>query len=145
MRRSALAGVAALAVLLAAACQIQEPLGSQRSGNELSTVPGVPTASANLNCSYTPAGPSVEIPVGQTGTFTPVNISDCNNAYGVLSPTDHRVGFQVNLQCNLFQTAESGLNNRFTVRRCDEGLASLKIYTNSSKTTLLQTITIAHN
>jgi hypothetical protein len=144
MRGSALAPVAAFTVLLVAACQIQEPSSSQLSGNDLSPVPGAPTASANMNCSYTPAGPAVEIQVGQTGTFFPNNVSDCTGAYGVLTPTDHRVGFQVNLQCNLFGTTAAKFA-RFTVRRCEEGLATLNIYTNSNKTTLLQTITISHN
>jgi hypothetical protein len=119
-----------------------EPAGTaQPSEHGMLWSPSLPIPNATLSCSYSPSG-NISIAVGQTQTFVPSDVDDCNGAFGVLTPTDGRVGLGVGSPCTAFQAQESGGANLFKVRRCSSGPASLKIYTNSSKTTLLQTIGI---
>jgi hypothetical protein len=120
MRRPALAALACSILLTVAACQIEEPSAPQSGGsNNLIPVPSLPTSNANLNCSYTPSG-DISIPVNQTQTFVPSDITDCNGAYGVLTPMDGRVGFNA-APCVVYQTQEIGPANLFKARRCTTG------------------------
>jgi hypothetical protein len=139
--------VAALAFslsLLVTACQTQDVSAPQGSGSDdLTRVPSLPTSSASLDCRYQPSG-LVEIPVNTSKTFSP-SAGNCEGAYGTLSPGDGRVGFGVAAPCATFETQEAGGFALFKVRRCLVGSATFRIYTNSSKTTLLQTITLVHN
>lgn len=101
-------------------------------------VAGLPTASANLNCRYTPSG-VVNIPVGGNQTFTPSNIADCDGAWGFLTASG-RTEFNLSgAPCTDFSEQEGG-PSLFKIFRCLPGGVAFSIYTNSSKTTLLQTI-----
>ena len=76
-------------------------------------------------------------------TFIPTNIPDCDGAWGFLAPTDGRVEFNLSgFPCTDFQEEEGGPAHLLKVYRCSAGGASLQIFTNASKTTLLQTIGI---
>jgi hypothetical protein len=143
----------ALAVygLALTACENQPPSAPQGgAGDNLAPAPDVPMAGANASCRYTTnppgSGPpvsTVSIPVGGNKTFIPVNIPDCDGAWGFLSPTDGRVEFNLSgSPCTDFQQEEAGPARLLKVYRCFAGGAALKIYTNASKTTLLQTIGI---
>jgi hypothetical protein len=133
MRLLALAASTFILWLVAAACQDQD-LSAPINGRD----PGKPLF-ASLDCRYTPAG-AVYIPVGGKQTFVP-SAGNCDGAYGVLSPTDGKFGFKATTNpCTIFQTVESGSAHAFWVRKCLSGSGTFKIYTNSTKSTLLQTI-----
>ncbi len=143
MRMAKLSGLAILLSAIVTACQTGEfssPSGGA-GGHDLTLVPGLPTSNATLACSYTPSG-VVAIGVATNQTFAPTSVPDCAGAYGVLTPTDSRVGFGISSPCASFEATAAGSGNLFKVRRCVAGNASLNIYTSSSKTTLLQTISI---
>ena len=101
----------------------------------------VPTvlASANLNCHYTPSG-DITLAVGAHVFFTPSSVSDCSGAWGVLTPADSSIGFN-NTPCTI-TSIQANAASAFRVYRCSAGSALLNIYTNSSKTTLLQSVGI---
>jgi len=142
MPRSLLSGLALSFLVSAAACDPGELSAPPRNGTDGSLpLPSLPASHATLSCSYSPSG-TVGISVGQSKTFTPSSVSDCDGAYGTLTPTDGRVGFGISSPCGVFEKQEGGGASLFKVRRCSTGTAEFKIYTNSSKTTLLQTISI---
>jgi hypothetical protein len=128
-------------VLIAlAACETQPPSAPQvGSEDNLAPAPNGPLMSANASCSYTPAG---EISVPTHETFIPSNTSDCNGAYAEITPTDGRVSLNASGSCNVFSFTTFLPTSRIKMHRCSAGGATLKIWTNSSKTTLLQTIWI---
>jgi hypothetical protein len=139
MTRPALAALASAIVLAAVACQSQDP-SAPADGND-----GGKPSFASTSCRYSPSG-TVEIVVGQAKSFIQ-SAGDCTGAYGVLSPTDGRVEFGIGpAPCTAF-TATAADNTLHTLKvfRCAIGNATFNIYTNSSKTTLLQTITITYN
>ena len=137
MRNLLLAGTAAFVVAAAiAACSDQEIAGP---GSDLTPVAGLPTASANANCSFTPSG-EISIPVNGVRLFNPSNAADCLNAYGEITQgSAGSAGFNAQPCTDLQHVAA---NSAFRVVKCTTGPASLKIYTNVSKTTLLQTVGI---
>ena len=142
MCRPALAAFTFAILLGVAACETQDLSAPQGDGsNNLIPVPSLPTSNANLNCSYSPSG-EISISVGQVQTFVPSSTTDCDGAYGVITPGDGRLGFGVGSPCTLFQTQEAGAAALFKIRRCTTGPGVFNIYTNSSKTTLLQSIGI---
>ncbi len=67
------------------------------------------------------------------------SVGGCDTRYGEITPASGIAGFSQGSVCS--QTTSSG-TLLFKVRGCARGTVSLKIYTNSSKTTLLQTIPI---
>jgi hypothetical protein len=95
---------------------------------------------ANASCRYSPSG-IISIPVGGNQTFTPSNVADCDGAWGFIEPTDGRAEFNFAGTCDDFAQQEGG-PSLLKVRRCSAGGVALRIYTNSSKTTLLQLIQI---
>lgn len=148
MRALALAVLAVYGLALTA-CENQPPSAPQGGvGDNLAPAPGVPMASANANCRYSTNGSSppaseVSIPVGTGLTFYPIHIPDCDGAWGFLTPTDGRLEFNLSgSPCTDFQQEEGGPAHLLKVYRCFGIGGQLKIYTNSSKTTLLQTIGI---
>jgi hypothetical protein len=144
MYRSTFAALALCLTLILASCSTQDFSGPQdRSTDDLIQVPALPTSNADLNCRYQPSG-LVELHVGESMNFSP-SAGNCDGAYATLSPGDGRVGFDATAPCVTFAATEGGSFQLFKVRRCALGVATMRIYTNSSGTTLLQTITIAHN
>lgn len=98
-------------------------------------------ASANANCRYTPSG-DISIPVGTIQTFTPVNFADCAGAFAEITygpGQSGAAGFSPGTDCTVKTFTSSSF---FRVRKCTTGPSLLKFYTNSSKTTLLQTVGI---
>jgi hypothetical protein len=133
MRALALAASALALLLAAVACQNQD-LSAPTNGRD----PGK-SLFASTDCRYKPAF-AVYIPVGGKQTFGP-SAGNCNGAYGVLSPANGKFGFNTTTNpCTIFETVESGANHTFLVRKCLSASGTFKIYTNSTKTTLLQTI-----
>ena len=105
-------------------------------------VPSLPMSNANLNCSYSPSG-EISIPVGGIQTFVASNTTDCSGAYAVIANSiSGALGL---LFPNGTCTQTQGAFVPAKVKRCAVGSGALKIYTNSSKTTLLQTIGIDRN
>jgi hypothetical protein len=140
MHKSTLA-VCGLATLLAvAACESQRIASPHDSGQGLEQ-PGLPIGLATTACSYTPSG-DISIAVGSTQTFSPSNLTDCIGAYGVITTTSHHLGFNVDTTCAVSERQEGGPAHLFKIHRCSSGGGTFRIYTNSSKTTLLQTISI---
>jgi hypothetical protein len=137
--------------LTVGACENQPPSAPQ-GGDDLGPVAGVPMPSALATCRYTTNPPGggtpvsiVSIPVGTGLAFIPTNANkaDCDGAWGFLSPTDGRVEFNLSgSPCTDFSQQAAGPARLLKVYRCFAGGASLSIYTNSSKTTLLQVIGI---
>ena len=137
--------------LAVAACENQPP-SAPYIGDNLGPISGVPIASALASCRYTTNPPggttpstAVSIPVGTGLTFIPTNTNkaDCDGAWGVLTQTDGRLEFNLSgSPCTDFEEQAAGPARLLKVYRCFAGGAQLKIYTNSSKTTLLQTIDI---
>ncbi len=135
-------------VLAIAACESQPPSAPQSGpSDELAPVPLAPLPTANASCRYSttgsaPASTEASIPVGTTRIFLPINASDCDGAWGFITPTDGRLEFGVGAQCTDFNQEEAGAGHMFKVYRCSGIGGQLKIYTNGSQTTLLQTIGI---
>jgi hypothetical protein len=146
-----LAALTCFALLAVAACDNPSPSAPQSAhGDNWESHPEGSTASANANCRFTvnppgsgPPATIVNIPVGGSITFNGTPAADCDGAFGVLTPTDGRLEFNLSgSPCTDFQEEEAGPFRLLKVYRCFAGGASLSIYTNSSKTTLLQTIGI---
>lgn len=144
------AAVLCFTVLAVAACDNPAPSAPHvDQGGSLGPVSELPMPSANANCRFTvnppgngPPSTIVNIPVGGNITFIGNPFADCDGAFGVLSPTDGRVEFNLSgSPCTDFQEEESGVR-LLKIYRCSAGGASLTIYTNSSKTTVLQVIGI---
>ena len=148
MRPSALTLLVSLS-LAAAACENQPPSAPQ-GGDNLGPISGAPMPSALATCRYTTNPPggttpvsNASIPVGTGLAFIPTNANkaDCDGAWGVLSPTDGRLEFNLSgAPCVDFEQQAAGPARLLKVYRCSGIGGQLKIYTNSSKTTLLQTI-----
>jgi len=138
MRKWALSALAFSILVAVAACETQRMSAPQDGGSDgVLQVPSLPTSHANLSCSYTPSG-DISIAVNTNQFFTPSNATDCAGAVGVLTPADGRVGFNA-APCTVTQTTANP-SSWFKVRRCTTGPASLRIYTDFTKTTVLQTI-----
>jgi hypothetical protein len=143
MRRPALAASAFSILFAIAACETQDV---SAPGQEKVITSLRLTNNASLDCRFAPSG-SVEILVGQAQQFLR-SAGNCAGAYGTLSPADGRVGFWATTNpCTTFATQESGSGGfeKFRIRRCFSGAATFRIYTNSSQTTLLQTINLVIN
>jgi hypothetical protein len=128
-------------LLAAAACQTQDTSDPGSGRDNLVPLHSPPTSSASLDCRYTPSG-IVEFPVGQTQTFSP-SAGNCDGAFGTITPGDGRLGFGISSPCATFAKEETGAAHLFKIHRCLTGNGSFKIWTNSSQTTLLQTISLA--
>jgi hypothetical protein len=140
MRRIVLNVAALGALAVTFACQSPaSPRDVTWSGSDRPPIRVDEVGQANASCSYSPSG-SVYIPTSSTQTFTPSNVSDCDGAYGVLSSA-LTVGFTQGTACSLRETQEAGFS-LFKVRRCLTGTVTFTIYTNSSRTTALQVITL---
>jgi hypothetical protein len=137
MPRPSLVAIGSI-LLAAAACQAHDL--SAPGGDHMPQ----PSFSASLDCRYSPSG-AVEIAVGQSKRFSR-SAGNCTGAYGTLSPADGRVSFGNSAPCATFAGPAAGtFDNAFKIVRCATGNATFAIYTNSSKTTILQTITILYN
>lgn len=71
------------------------------------------------------------------------SIVNCGPTYGVITPATGIAGFVQGSACTM--TARNGGSIKYAVRGCSTGSVSLKIYNDSTQTTLLQTITIDVN
>jgi hypothetical protein len=97
-------------------------------------------ASADANCRYSPT--VGHITVGGTQTFGPSQ-GNCDGAWGFITQSAVRVEFNnTGAPCTDFAQEEGGGLHLLKVYRCVSGPALLQIYTNSSRTTLLQSIQI---
>jgi hypothetical protein len=135
MRATALSALGfALVVAAVAACASDKISGPQDSAVQ---VAGLTPAYANLNCHYTPDGEQ-SIPVGSTKTFLASSSTDCSGAYAVITNSvPNALGFAiVDGTC----TGTTKTLGNLKIARCLAGPGSVKIYTNSSMTTLIQTI-----
>jgi hypothetical protein len=103
----------------------------------LDGLPKAPLASANTNCVWSPSG-EISIPVGSYQTFTPSNFTDCNGSYVVIQPSAS--GVLGHLIPSGACTTLQGSVPPFKVKKCAAGSGVIRIYTNSSKTTLIQSI-----
>jgi len=94
-------------------------------------------ASANTNCVWSPSG-EISIPVGTVQHFNYSNLSDCNGSYVVIQASAPGVlGLLIPAgTCTKLQ----GTVPPFKVKKCIAGSGVIRIYTNSSQTTLIQTI-----
>lgn len=143
--------LAACLLLSLAACESPAPSAPQDGASGgFAPSSDVPLAAANANCRYTTGGPgnppvsTVSVPVGGAGlTLFPVTIADCDGAWGFLTQSAVRVEFNNGGNpCTDFAQEEGGGAHLFKLWRCTSGPALLQIYTNGSKTTLLQSIQI---
>jgi hypothetical protein len=137
MRRSALSIVAVFMLLGLAACGEQGVTSPQQDEGGFVPIPGGPLASANTNCVWSPSG-EISIPVGTHQTFSPSNFSDCSGSYVVIQGS--AAGVLGHLIPAGTCTTLQGTVPPFKVKKCIAGSGVIKIYTNSSKTTLIQTI-----
>jgi len=132
-----------------AACENQPPSAPQSSeSDDWATTAGLPMANASCRYTINPPGngppvSTITIPVGGGATLIPTNIADCDGAWGFLNQAAPRVEFNnTGAPCTDFAQEEGGGLHLFKLYRCTTGPALLQIYTNSSKTTLLQSIQI---
>ena len=63
----------------------------------------------------------------------------CAWRYAEITPANRDAGFSVGSGCSLYVNS---VNLVIKVRGCDEGTVQVKIYTDSTKTSLLQTLTV---
>jgi hypothetical protein len=140
MSRPTLAAFAYSSLLTIAACQTQDPSAPDGAGSDnLKPTPSLPTASASLDCRFSPSG-SIHIAVGQIKTFA-VTSGNCTGARGVITPqgSPNSAAFiAVEGVCTLVQQTFPP----FKVKKCTTAPATFRIYTDFSQTTLLQTILI---
>ena len=125
--------IAALLLLVAAVLACAE---------QPSTAPSVPPDGPEFvgpGCGgFTPTAATV--PVDSVVSFTRDTISiSCATRYGEIAPASGDAGFSQGSGCIL--TATTG-NVHFKVRGCAAGSVNLRIYVDSTKSTLLQTIPI---
>lgn len=137
MRRSASAALVAAIMLGVAACGEQSVTSPGGEDRGFTPRPGSPLASANANCVWSPSG-EISIPVGNIQTFAPSSSTDCSGSYVVITATGAGVlGFLLPAgTCTVVEKTVSALK----VKKCLAGSGLIKIYTNSSKTTLIQQI-----
>jgi hypothetical protein len=133
-------------IVVVSACSDQSLTSPERDPAGFSPLPGTPTASANTSCHYTPDGEFVHIATGTVQTFIPNSTTNCSGAFIEITysaPHAGAAGFFPNAtnDCALKTWTASG-GWIFKVRKCTSGPSRVNIYTNSSKTTLIQTIGI---
>jgi len=88
---------------------------------------------------YAPSSGDIAVDSQQSFVRQDITIP-CDWRYGEITPANGTAGFTQGTACGL--TATTG-NLVFKVRGCEAGEVTLKIYTDSTKTTLLQTIPIS--
>lgn len=139
MCRSAIALLAVAALLSVAACTDEGVTAPQPERQEFTFLPGGPLASANTNCVWSPSG-DISIAVGVTQTFTPSVLADCVNSYVVVTPSAPGVlgHLDGSSGCSILQKSVPP----FKIKKCLSGNGTIRTYTNSSKTTLIQTINV---
>ena len=137
MGRSPLSVIAMVLLLGVAACGDQGVTSPQHDEGGFAPISGAPMASANTNCVWSPSG-EISIPVGSYQHFNYSNFSDCNGSYVVITASAPGVlGHLIPAgTCTTLQGSVPPLK----VKKCIAGSGLIRIYTNSSKTTLIQQI-----
>jgi len=137
VRYSILAGLGCSALFIVAACQIDKVAAPSTRGAAAVPV-SPPFAEANTDCHYTPDGEFVSIPAGTLQNFVADDADDCTNAYlEVIFLPAHSGALGFGATCAIKTFTVSSF---FKIKKCTTGPSRINIYTNSSKTTLIQTI-----
>jgi hypothetical protein len=101
---------------------------------------GPPQLSGGTCGGYLPTSGYVDVDSVAYFIRDSASIVNCGSTYGVITPATGIAGFVQGSACT--QTARNGGSIKYVVRGCSNGSVQLKIYNDSTQTTLLQTIPI---
>lgn len=104
------------------------------------TPPDRPQLSGGTCGGYTPSTGYILVDSIVLFVRDSASIVNCGTTYGVITPGNGVAGFEQGSACA--NTARDGGKIKYGVRGCTTGNVDLKIYNDSTQTTLLQTIPI---